>query len=205
MFRQLKNIDSAFKHVKLFSFFIVCASLILCGFTIYTSVRKIGEIQSKIYVLYNNQLLAATAQDRQNNIPVILRDQVKTFHYWFFTLDPDDKENTAHLTTALYLADGSAKTVYDNLKENGFYSGVVTGNISQRIETDSVSIDLNQDPYCFRYYGKVVITRPTSIVTRSLTTDGTLRQVSQSDNNPNGFLIEKWQILDNHDLNIKQR
>jgi len=205
MFRQLKNIDSAFRHVKRFTMFIICASLTLCGYTIYTSMKKVTDMQGKIYILYNGKLLQAMASDRKNNIPVELKDHINTFHYWFFDLDPDEKENNEHLTKALYLADGSAKDIYENLKENSFYNNVISGNISQRIETDSIVLDMNQNPYYFRYYGKVTITRPTSIVTRNLITQGYIRTVEQSDNNPHGFLIEKWQITDNRDLTIQLR
>jgi len=205
MFRQLKNIESAFRHVKLFSIFLITACISLCGYTIYVSLKEVSAMQGKIYILYNGKLLQALAADRKTNIPVELKDHITTFHYWFFTLDPDEKENTKHLTKALYLADGSAKTVYDNLKESGFYQNVISGNVAQRIETDSIRLDLKDQVYSFRYYGKVTITRPTSIVKRSLVTEGILRPVSQSDNNPHGFLIERWRIIDNHDLKISTR
>lgn len=205
MLRQLKNIDSAFKHVKFLSLFLICACLVFSGYTVFSTMKEVSAMQGKIYILYNGKLLQAVATDRRDNIPVELKDHIKTFHYWFFTMDPDDKENTKHITKALYLADGSAKTVYDNLKENGFYSSVVSGNITQRIETDSIRLDLKERPYHFKYYGTITITRPTSIVVRNLVTEGCLREVSQSDNNPHGYLIEKWQILDNHDLHIQRR
>ena len=39
----------------------------------------------------------------------------------------------SNITKALYLADGSAKRQYENLKENGYYSNIISGNISQQI------------------------------------------------------------------------
>lgn len=205
MFQQLKNIESAFKHLKLFTFVVICCSATITCYAIYASFREVNSIQGKVYVISNGKLLEATATDRKANIPVELRDHIRMFHYYFFTLDPDEKANTLSLTKALYLADNSARQQYDNLKESGFYGNVVAGNVTQRIQDDSITLDLNQSPYYFRYYGKQTITRPTSMVVRRIVTEGYLRETSQTDQNPHGFLIERWQTLDNSDLSISKR
>ena len=106
---------------------------------------------------------------------------------------------------ALYLADGTARRVYDNMKESGYYAGVISANISQRLSIDSIRLDLAGYPYAFRCYGQETIVRTTSVVTRSLVTEGYLRNVSRSDNNPHGFLIERWTILENRDIKVEQR
>jgi conjugative transposon TraK protein len=105
----------------------------------------------------------------------------------------------------LYLADGSAKQQYDNLKENNYYTNIISGNISQTVEADSITINTNSYPYYFHYSGRQKIVRPTSIVTRTLITEGYLRNVSRSDNNSHGFLIEKWKTLENTDQKIENR
>lgn len=205
MFHQLKNIESAFKHLKLFTFVVVCCSAVIACYSIYSAFTEVNSIQGKVYVISNGKLLEAVATDRKENIPVELRDHIRMFHHDFFTLDPDEKANEASLAKALYLADNTAKQQYDNLKESGYYGNVVAGNVTQRIQDDSITLDLNQNPYYFRYYGKQAITRPTSKVIRRIITEGYLRETSQSDHNPHGFLIERWQTLDNADLSITKR
>lgn len=205
MFQQMKNIDNAFKHIRLFSIlFIICCTFI-CGYAVYKSYTLVDGQQQRIYILANGKALEAYSADRKDNIPVEAKDHVRTFHRYFFTLDPDDKVIEGNLTKALYLADRSAKKQYDNLKENGYYSNIISGNVSQQLETDSVQVDVNIYPHFFRFYGKQKIIRATTIVTRSLITEGYLRNVSRSDNNPHGFLIEKWETMENKDLNIQQR
>lgn len=66
------------------------------------------------------KLLTALASDRKSNLPVELRDHIRTFQQYFFALVPDDKAIKASVTRALYLADESAKKQYDNFQENGF-------------------------------------------------------------------------------------
>ncbi len=205
MFHQLKNIESAFRHLKLFTFVIVCCSATITCYAIYSSFQEVRAVQGKVYVITNGKLLEAIATERKENIPVELRDHIRMFHQYFFTLDPDEKANEQSVTKALYLADGSAKQQYDNLKESGYYGNVVAGNVTQRIQDDSITLNLNHNPYYFRYYGKQTITRPTSKVIRRIITEGYLRETSQSDNNPHGFLIEHWQSLDNADISITKR
>jgi len=205
MFQQLKNIDTAFKHIRLFSFAIIIACVFLCCYTVYKSFRLITETQERIYILSNGKALEAFSAERKDNIPVEARDHVKMFHHFFFTLDPDDKMIQANITKALYLADVSAKRQYDNLKESRYYSNIISGNISQDIEMDSIRIDLNTYPYYFRYYSRQRITRATSIVMRSLISEGYLRNVARSDNNPHGFLIERWNTIENKDIKTVNR
>lgn len=162
-------------------------------------------MQQKIYILANGKALEAYASERKDNIPVEARDHVKTFHQLFFTLTPDDKAIRQQIGRALYLADHSAKREYDNLSEKGFYVSIVSGNISQKIEIDSVAVNLDQHPYFFRCYATQNITRTTSTVSRSLITEGYLREISRSDNNPHGFLIERWTTMENRDIKIQNR
>lgn len=205
MFKKMKNIDTAFRHVRGFTMLVIVGCVVICCFALYKTYSLVAEMQSKIYILANGKALEAYASERKDNIPVEARDHVKVFHRLFFTLDPDDKAIEATITKALYLADGSAKRIYDDLKENGYYAGLISGNVNQTISVDSVTIDINDYPYRFRCYATQNIVRPTSITTRSLITEGSLRNVSRSDNNPHGFLIERWNIIENSDLKTVSR
>lgn len=205
VFNQLKNIDTAFRHIRLFSLVVILACAFICCYTVYKSFRLITESQARIYILSNGKALEAYAAERKDNIPVEARDHVRMFHYYFFTLDPDDKTIQGNINKALYLADISAKQQYDNLKENRYYSNIISGNISQSIEPDSIRIEMTNYPYYFRYYANQRIIRATSVVMRSLITEGYLRNVSRSDNNSHGFLIERWTTIENKDIKTINR
>ena len=205
MFQQLKNIDSAFKHVRSFSLLLIIACVVISSYSIYSAHDIVSKSEQKIFVLANGKALEAIASDRKDNIPVEARDHVKMFHLWFFSLDPDDKVIQTNISKALYLADGSAKRVYESLKENSYYTGIISGNVSQEIDVDSVSVDINSYPYYFRCFATQKIIRPSSVTTRSLITEGYLRNVTRSDNNPHGFLIERWTTIENKDLKTEKR
>ena len=205
MFRQMKNIDAAFRHIKIFSILLLVGCFFLCSYVLYKSYELSARVQDKIYILAGDKALEAYSSGRKDNVPVEARDHVTMFHQYFFTLDPDDKVIDANLKKALYLSDGSAKKQYDNLKETGYYSNIISGNISQKINIDSVTVDTRQQPYYFKCYGTIRIIRPNSIVTRNLITEGFLRNVARSDHNPHGFLIERWTTIENKDLKTENR
>lgn len=205
MFTKAKNIDTAFRHIRSFTLVVIIASIGLCCFALFKSYEMVQAAHSRVYILANGKVLDAYASERKENIPVEARDHVATFHRFFFSLDPDDKVIQSNVVKALYLADASAKAQYENLKESGFYNSIISGNISQQIQIDSVQINTDTYPYYFNCTASQRIIRATSIVTRRLITEGYLRSVTRSDNNPHGFLIERWTTLENKDVNIQNR
>ncbi|MET4082964.1 conjugative transposon TraK protein [Pedobacter sp. UYP30] len=204
MFQQLKNIDSAFKHIKLFSIVVIVVCLIISCFALAKSFQAVQTAQNRVYILANGKALEAFSAGRKDNVQVEAKDHVKTFHQYFFTLDPDEKVIQTNISKALYLADGSAKAQYDNLRENGYYSNLIAANISQEINVDSVQLDINQYPYFFKCFASQKLIRATSTTTRNLVTEGFIRNVSRSDNNPHGFLIENWKTINNRDTTIQR-
>lgn len=201
----MQNIETAFQHIRGFTIILTIGYFITIGYIEYQNKTLVQTIQSRLYILYNGKVLEAIATNRKDNVAVEARDHVKTFHDYFFTLAPDDKVIQANLGKALYLADGSAKKEYDNLSESGYYANMIAGNISQQLQVDSVAVDLRSYPYHFRCYGTESIIRSTSTVIRSLVTEGELRNVARSDNNPHGFLVQRWETLENKDIKVINR
>lgn len=205
MFTKLKNLDTAFRHVRTFTLIVVISCVGITGIALYKSYAMVGQMQQKVYILANGKAIEAFASDRMDNIPAEARDHVRNFHTHFFTLDPDEKVIREHVTKALYLADESAKHIYDDLRENGYYAGIISGNISQTVTIDSVLIDTGSYPYGFTCYAVQQITRPSTVSYRTLVTKGSLRNVSRSDHNPHGFLIERWTTVENRDIRTQNR
>jgi len=205
MFNKAKNLETAFQQLRMYCliWMLVCSGLSLYSWSKTFSLLQAAE--RRVYILSSGKILDALAGDRKENLPVEAKDHIRTFHQYFFTLDPDEKVINANIGRSLYLADGSAKRLYDNLKENGYYSGIISGNISQQLEVDSITLEMQHYPYYFKCWATEKIIRPTCVVTRSLVTEGWLRNTSRSDNNPHGFLIERWTTLENRDLRMEAR
>ncbi|MEJ2881502.1 conjugative transposon protein TraK [Pedobacter sp. GR22-6] len=204
MFKQLKNIDTAFQHIKRFSIAFMITCVILTAIVVFMCFSAIREAGSRVMILHNGKVLEAFASDRKQNLPVELRDHITTFHRLFFTLDPDEKAINAGIAKSLYLADASAKRSYDNLRESGYFNNLISANISQQIEVDSIALDLNEMPYGFTCYATQKLIRSSSTILRRLVTRGEIRILNtQTDNNPHGFLIQKWETLLNEDVDPK--
>ena len=92
-----------------------------------------------------------------------------------------------------------------DLAEKGYYNRLISGNINQVVQVDSVSCDFNSYPYKARTYARQMIIRGSNITERSLVTRCRLQSTVRSDNNPQGFLAEHFEILENRDLRTVER
>jgi len=183
---------------------LLTVSLLLTGFSIFVftgSLRLVERSRQKIYVLDNGKsLLLALRENISDNRPAEARDHIRRFHELFFTMEPDKQYIETNTQEALYLADGSAMKQYRSYKENNVYNQVIASDISMTLIIDSVQVDFSSYPYRFRFFGRQRIVRKSNITIRKLETTGQLRNISRTDHNPHGFLIENWLITDNRDL-----
>jgi conjugative transposon TraK protein len=203
-FPTLLNRESAFQQVKALAalFMVLCATL--SGYAIYASQRTARLAQEHIYLLdQQGNLVGATARSAKENRPVEAEAHVKRFHELFYTLDPDPKAIESNVTQALFLADESAKRAYDNYKESGYYNNLIQANISQHITVDSVLVD--PGTFYAKCFATEQIIRATNVTTRALVSECYLRDVSRSPNNPHGFIMERWRMIQNNDLRTEAR
>jgi conjugative transposon TraK protein len=205
MFKPTQNIDTAFRAMRGMMMLVVAGSLLVSVYALYQNAQLASSMQDRVYVLANGKAMEVVAGSRKENIGVEARDHVFMFHTWFFTLDPDEKALQSTIKKALYMADNSAKKQYDDLVETGYIAGIISGNVSQQITVDSVVVNTTAEPFAFRCYAKVQIIRATSVVTRSLISQGQLRSVARTDHNPHGFLIERWEVIENKDIKMESR
>lgn len=197
--------DDAFRGMRKVAIWAVAGSVVISGLVIYFSLRAVSGAEDRIYVLASGKVLEAIAGSRKDNVDVEARDHVRVFHELFFSLEPDEKAIHSSMGRALYLADESAKRLYDNMREAGYVSDIISGNVSQRAEIDSVQVDTNDYPFHFRCYGTEKIVRASRVTIRNLLTEGWLRHSARSDNNPHGFLIERLRVLNNNDVRVDNR
>jgi len=205
MFTHLRNIETAFQQNKKIVALVILTSAVISIAAIYFAFAAFQKSTAQIYVLANGKVLEALAADRKDNIPVEARDHIKMFHHYFFTLDPDEKVIQGNISKALYLADESARNQYNDLKEKSYYNNLISGNISQTLVVDSIQLSMDTYPYPFKCFATEKLIRAASTINKLLVTQGFLRNVSRSDNNPHGFLIEHWETLANRDTIINNQ
>jgi conjugative transposon TraK protein len=205
-FKTLRNIENSFKQIRLFTilFIVLCAGI--TGYSLWKSYSFAEKQREKVYVLDNGKsLMLALSQDASINRPVEAREHVRRFHELFFTLAPDKNAIDSNMKRAFNLADKSAFDYYKDLSEKGYYNRIISGNVQQRIEVDSVQCNFDHYPYVVKTYAKQFIIRSSNVTQRSLITSCFLLNSVRSDNNPQGFNIEKFSVLENKDIEIIER
>lgn len=73
------------------------------------------------------------------------------------------------------------------------------------LKVDSVVCDFEHYPYRATTYATQQIIRQSNVTERSLVTTCRLLNASRSDDNPNGFTIEGFTIIENKDLQTVKR
>lgn len=111
----------------------------------------------------------------------------------------------SNINRALFLCDKSAYHYSQDLQEKGYYNRVVAGNINQQVQVDSVVCDFNTYPYRVTTYARQMIIRESNVTERSLITRCNLINSVRSDNNPQGFTMERFEIVENRDLRVIAR
>lgn len=200
-FKSLKNIESNFRLIR------ICCAL-FAGLCAAVAVASVGfsyafaeRQRQKIYVLDGGRsLMVALSQDLSQNRPVEAREHVRRFHELFFTLSPDKAAIESNVGRALQMADKSALSYYKVLQEKGFFNRLIAGNVSQMVKVDSIRCDFNHYPYEVTTFARQRILRESTVTERSLVTTCRLVNVSRSDNNPQGFMVEALNIVENKDI-----
>ena len=205
-FKSLKNIETSFRQIRLFGIVFLSLCTVITVWSVWSSYRFAEKQREKIYVLDNGKsLMLALSQDLSQNRPAEAREHVRRFHELFFTLSPEKSAIEHNVRRALLLADRSVYNYYSDFAEKGYYNRVISGNVTQTVEIDSVKCDFDQYPYKVNTYARQLIVRESSLTVRSLVTSCRLLNATRSDNNPHGFIIEAFTITENKDLQTIKR
>ena len=205
-FKSLKNIETSFRQIRLFSIIFLVVCVAITGYSVWSSYSFAEAQRQKIYVLDGGKsLMLALSQDLSQNRPVEAREHVKRFHELFFTLSPDKSAIEGNIKRALQLADRSAFNYYTDFAEKGYYNRIISGNVNQVVQVDSVACNFDTYPYKVSTYARQMIIRESNVTERSLVTRCNLLNSVRSDNNPHGIIIEAFEIIEKRDIKMQKR
>ena len=205
-FQSLRNIETAFRQIRLYILVFALLSAGVSGYALYSSYRFAEKQREKIYVLdQGKSLMLALSQDASRNRPVEAREHVRRFHELFFSIAPDKDAIEENMSRAFALCDKSAFDYYKDLAEQGYYNRAISGNVNQRIVIDSIRCNFESYPYEVTTYARQFILRQSNVTERSLVTSCTLQNSVRSDDNPQGFLMEHFLVRENQDLRSYKR
>lgn len=166
----------------------------------YGFASRAGE---NIYVLSGDTPLVAARTRQDITVDIEARAHVNLFHSLIYTLPPDDKFIEENLSKAMYLTDESGLAHVNSLKEQGFYSQLISASANISIRTDSIHFD--EESMKFTFYGTQRIERRTSLLYRQLVTEGRIKTTTRSDQNPHGMIITEYRTVRNNDIEYIQK
>ncbi len=199
----IKNIEQRIKVNKAVSLATIAFAVFIVITGFFFAYKIIEDSRKSIYILDNGVPILAKQTDVLLNRPVEYKAQIELFHRLFFTLAPDDVYIKENIQKSLYLIDDSAKKEYTNLKEKGFFNQIVASSSMVSIHADSIT--LNPENKKFRFFGKQMINRKSSVITRKLITEGFYEDIIRSPNNPHGVILKSWRIINNEEISNQTR
>jgi conjugative transposon TraK protein len=199
----IKSIESKIRLASVVSIGSLCCAVLIAAFALLSAYKQVANARQSIYILDRGVPILARQTDMQLNRPAEYRAHIDLFHSFFFSLTPDDKYIQYQMKKAMYLIDESGINQLNNLKERGYFNSILSSSSVLTLETDSIVLDVPQR--YFRYYGKLKIDRRSATLLRSLITEGYLKDIPRSDNNPHGLLITGWKTIENKDLENVQK
>ncbi len=193
---NLLKLSKAFDRVKWVTIVAVVAMTGVCIATLAMSFQEEREYTRRIYIVNRNAQFEAIAGTVAANRPVEIGYHVRRFHELFFTVIPDAQEIEGNTRRAFYLADDSAKKLYDDLREQDFYTEIIQGNVVQKIVVDSVVTNSASYPYQAITYSTITQTRATTSARKKMVSRCELEDMPRSLNSPNGLFIRRFRITE---------
>ena len=201
-----KDIEKSFKSQNRLTVVAVAGSLLFALVVGVYALTFAEKQREKIYVLdQGKSLLLALQTDAILSKDVEIRDHVTRFHELMFTLSPQKQTIQENLDRAFNLADRSAYEYSQDLAEKGYYSRLVSANISQQMIVDSGAVVSRVSPYRVRSYAEQYAARESTVSQYSVVSACQLINAGRSDVNPHGLIIEKFKVVENNLVETRKR
>jgi conjugative transposon TraK protein len=194
---MINNLEKKMKLAFAVSIGSFLTSIIIVVIVAGFAFNMVKEQRKQIYVIDNSVPVLVRQTEDLMNRTMEYKSHVNMYHLLFFSLPPDDQYIKNNISKAMYLIDESGLSQYNNLKEKGYYNSILASSAVLSIKTDSIVVDENKH---FTFYGTQRIERETSILKRAMITEGDLKEVPRTENNPHGLLIVNWKTIQNKDL-----
>jgi len=201
-----QDIEKSFSRMRSLTIVSIVGAFVFCTVVSVLSYSYAEKQRQKIYVLdQGKSLLLALQTDAVMSKDIEIRDHVTRFHELMFTLSPQKQAISSSLDRAFNLADRSAWEYSQDLAEKGYYSRLVSANISQQMVVDSVVFVSSAYPYQVKTYARQYVVRESTMSEYSFVSSCQIVNASRSDANPHGLIIEKFAVLSNNLIETRKR
>ena len=178
---------------------------VICVGVVLLSFMFVRQSRDTVYVVDKGSTIMATIASGSVQRDLEVEDHVRRFHELMFNLAPSSESQRRNLEQALHMADRSAYDWWQDQSENGYYARLVSANITQEIQIDSVRFSMQTYPYPAKLYGKVFLTRESNITAYDFVSECRLSDVPRSRSNPHGLMVERFAVRRDESLGTRKR
>ena len=203
--KYFDTIETSFRKLKFITVASIASGVIIALGAVYISGQQMLSNNDNIYVIDRGSAVMASRSGQEAYRDLEVKDHIERFHELMFNLSPNSESIKRNLDRALVMSDKSAYDYWSDLSERGFYSRIVSANISQEIVIDSVKVDMSSYPYQAKTYAKVFMLRESNITAYDFESSCRLVDVERSPSNPHGLMIEKFRVSKNENMGTRQR
>ena len=203
--KYFDTIEVTIRKNKIITVSAVIGAVLVCVCSAIVSLYGVLVAKSQVYVIQNGTAIMATAAAGNVEKDLEIKDHVIRFHELMFNLAPSSESQKRNLEQALHMADRSAYDWWNDQSEAGYFQRLVSANISQEIQIDSVKYSIQSYPYPARLYGKVYLTRESNITAYDFVSECRMTDVPRSRSNPHGLMIEKFSVKRYESLGTRKR
>ena len=201
-----KDIEKSFRRQSVLTIVAVGGAFLFALAVSLWALSFAEKQREKIYVLdQGKSLLLALQTDAVLSKDVEIRDHVTRFHELMFTLSPQKQTIQENLDRAFNLVDRSAFDYSQDLAEKGYYSRIVSANISQQMMVDSVKFVSSTYPWQVKTYARQYVVRESKVSLYSFVSTCQVIEGRRSDANPHGLLIERFKVISNDLIETRKR
>jgi len=196
--KTLKDIPSSFSLAKRALVICLLVSLTITGGSLYWAFNIGKEFTETTFVLTEDGRAAFARKIASSEIDSYRKPEIishsRTFHKLFWEFDQFNYEKK--IGKSLYLIGTTGKELYLSLKAQGHYSRIESQNLTQKLEIDSIKIEDQSLPYKGIVYGKLKVKRTyqKSESADKIIATFDLHNVSRTEKNPHGLLIENYNV-----------
>ena len=204
--KYFNTIEGSFRRMKVITISsLAVAAFVALGSLVY-SFAFVAKHSDNIYLLDSNGgAVSATVSGAGVDRQLEAEDHVLRFHELMFNLSPSTDAIKRNIDRALVMSDRSAFDYYNDLQERGYYSRLVSANITQQMSIDSVKVNMSSYPYDVRTYAKLYVIRESNITMYEFESTGRLVEIGRSKNNPHGLMLERFNVVRNDQVETRRR
>jgi len=205
LIKHFSDINSNFNRMSRISTASIICSAVVAIVSVAGAIYYADQKDKHIYILDNGKSLIALQTDEVANKELEVQDHVTRFHELFFSMSPNAESIKESLDKALNLSDQSVWQYSEDLAEKGYYSRMISANISQQMLVDSVKVNTASYPYQVTTYARQYVIRESKMTVYAFESQCRVIDTKRSYSNPHGMIIEQFKVTRNDEIETRKR